>query len=136
MLKKCLQLGLVLVPALWTSAVYAQAGKDASGRPVLVTKDASGRIQSRTVLNADGSRHVTSNEYWPESTVARHTVDQDIDASGRTTRRLVQEFDDHGRVLEKRDLNVDAAGKERGTRTRYSYDPQGQRRETSSPLNP
>ena len=135
MTKKTLQLGLVVLAALlWAAPVRAQATRDAEGRTVRVTKDSAGRVQSRTVLNADGSRHITSHEYWPESTVARHTLDQDVDAAGRQTRRVAQEFDDHGRVLERRELNVDPAGKERGTRTRYSYDPQGQRHEETSPL--
>jgi hypothetical protein len=112
----------------------AEVTEDEQGRPVIVSRDAAGRVCSRTVIEADGSRHVTTTEYWPASKVARRTVDEDRDPAGRATKRTVARFDDWGRVLERRSVTIDAAGKRRGTRTLYSYDAEGRAREATSPL--
>ena len=125
---------VVLLTLFSPLALQAEVTKDASGRPVLESRDASGRVLSRIVLEADGSRHVTSTEYWPESQVARRTVDENADGTGRVTKRVTQEFDEGGRLQERKDVAVDAAGKQQGTRTRYSYDAKGARTETTLPL--
>ena len=131
-LRACAVLLCALLPPS-TRAAYA--GEDAAGHDVLVSRDASGRVQSRTILNADGSRHVVSNQYWAESQVVRLSVEEDLDRTGRPTRRSIQEFDDRGRPLERRTVSIDATGKEHGiSRTRFTYDAQGRSSETTSPL--
>ena len=99
-----------------------------------VTKDAKGRVVSRTVANPDGSSR-TSMQYATASERPALVVDEDLDASGRTTRRVEQRFDDGGRLREKVQVTINVAGKERGTRTRYQYDTSGRRSEDVTPLN-
>ena len=105
-----------------------------AGSVVLLSRDVSGRVQSRRVLSADGSRVATATEYWPHTDVARRSVEEAVDPAGRPTRRTVQEFDQRGRLLERRAVSIDTAGKERGSRTRYNYDARGQRSATTSPV--
>jgi len=61
-------------------------------------------------------------------------VDEDLDARKGVTARVEQRFDDGGRLLEKVETRVNAAGKVVGTRTRYSSDGAGQRSERVSPV--
>jgi hypothetical protein len=110
----------------------------ASAVPALadtVTKDQKGRVLTRTTTNPDQSRHVTSYQYAPDSDRALAIVDEDFDKSGQATRRTEQRFDGEGRLREKLDIQLDAAGKRTGTRTRYDYDPSGKRSEQVTPLN-
>ena len=112
--------------------VRAEVAQDEQGRTVLVSSDSAGRVTNRTVLEADGSRHVTATEYWEKGKVARRMVDEDRDPDGRATRRTLSTFDNRGRVIESSAVTIDAAGQERGTRTRYSYDVEGQPSKTTS----
>ena len=133
--KILLQVSLVvlsLVPCLPAQA--AQATADDSSPVVQVSRDESGRVHRRMIVNADGSRHVTATEYWPHGSVASRTVDEDVDRTGRPTARTVQQFDQRGRLLERRAASMDAAGRERGTRTLYTYGAQGRVSESTSPL--
>jgi hypothetical protein len=61
-------------------------------------------------------------------------VEQDLDRAGRATRRIVQEFDAQGRPISRRAVSIDAAGKETGTVTRYTYDARGGASETATPV--
>jgi YD repeat-containing protein len=115
-------------------AAQAEVTQDEEGRVELVNRDASGRVQSRTVLEADGARHTTATEYWPKSKVAKRTVEEDLDPAGHPTSRVVSAFDSRGRVLERRAVSIDAAGRERGTRTHFAYDAQGRVRKSTSPI--
>ena len=110
----------------------AEVTQDDQGRTVLVARDASGRVTHRSVLEADGSRHETRTQYWPTGTAAKRTVEEDRDASGRPTKRTDSRYDASGRVLETTAVTVDPSGKERGTRTRYSYGAQGEAHPTTS----
>jgi hypothetical protein len=100
-----------------------------------ITKDARGRVISRMKQNADGSSHRTSIEYGSDSEKPALVVDEDLDPRNRPTRRVEQRFDDQGRLRAKLEVTIDAAGKERGTRTRYWYDPSGQRFDEATPVN-
>lgn len=123
------------LPAVLSLAVLPAVAADRNASPrIVVSRDASGRVQKRVVLNTDGSRHVTATEYWPYSSVASHTVDEDIDRAGRPTARTVQEFDQRGRLRERRAVSIDAAGRESGTRTRYTYDAHGRVDGRTSPV--
>ena len=122
----------LLATACCLRIAQAEVTTDADGRTVLVGRDAAGRVLSRTVVNDDGSRHITASEYWAKSQVVKRRVDEDLDRTGRATKRVVREFDARGRVRESRAVSIDAAGKERGTRTRYSYDAKGQCHKTTS----
>jgi len=100
-----------------------------------VTKDARGRVIFRMKQNADRSSHRTSIQYRSDSEQPAVVVDEDLDPSQRPTRRVEQRFDDQGRLKEKLEVTIDPAGKERGTLTRYSYDPSGQRFDEAKPIN-
>jgi YD repeat-containing protein len=126
----CAVSALVLV----TPDSRAQTTTDASGQVVLQARDASGCEPMHVVVNADGSRHVTSTECWPQARVPRRTVQEDRDRAGRPTGRIVQEFDAQGRAISRRTVSIDATGKERGTLTRYTYDARGRASETAFPV--
>lgn len=115
--------GLLLVAGAATAAPAEQ-----------VTKDAKGRVTSRTQENADRSSHRTSIVYGSDSARPSVVVDEDLDPLRRPTRRVEQRFDEQGRLHEKVDVTIDAAGKERGTRTTYRYDASGQRLEEATPI--
>jgi len=125
----CASLTLALA---FTPSSRAEVTQDEQGRTVLVARDASGRVTHRSVVEADGSRHVTRTQYWPTGAAAKRTVDEELDASGRPTKRTDSRYDTGGRVLETTAVTIDGGGKERGTRTRYSYGPQGEAHPTTS----
>jgi hypothetical protein len=100
-----------------------------------VTKDSKGRVISRTTTNPDQSRHRTSFEYGSDSARPLVIVDEDLDRFDQATKRVEQRFDGEGRLREKLDLRIDAAGKRTGTRTRYDYDPSGRRFDQVTPVN-
>jgi hypothetical protein len=100
-----------------------------------VTKDAKGRVVFRTTQNADRSSHRSSIQYGSDSERPARVVDEDVDPSGRPTRRVEQKFDEQGRLSEKLEVTFDVSGKQRGSRTRYSYDASGQRRDEAIPVN-
>jgi YD repeat-containing protein len=127
----CVASALVL---LRPAVSRAEVTKDSSGQIVFLARDASGRVQRQVTVNADGSRHLTSTQYWLQARVARRTVDEDLDLSGRTIQRIVQEFDSRGRSIERCTVSIDAAGKKHGTLTRYTYDTGGHASEATSPL--
>jgi hypothetical protein len=127
---------LFLLLLLSPVTVWAELTHDAAGRRVLVSRDSLGRVQRRIILNADGSQHTTASEFWPHGNVARRVVDEDRDGTGRPTGRTLQRFDARGRILERRAVVIDAAGQERGTHTRYSYDAGGRSSQTTSPVAP
>ncbi len=114
------------------SNIRAEVTTDAEGRKVLVSRDASGRVLTRAILSEDGSRHLAATEYWPQSKVAKRTVEEDQDRAGRATKRTVRHFDQQGRLRESRAVSIDVAGNERGTRTRYAYDAQGRAHKMTS----
>jgi YD repeat-containing protein len=116
------------------SAAWAEKTRDESGRVVLVDRDASGRELRRTVLGDDGSRQVTSREYWTGQKTVKRSVEETRDRSGRPTARTTETFDLRGRLLERHAVSIDAAGRERGTRTTYAYDAAGERRESTTPV--
>jgi len=110
----------------------------AEARPALddaVTKDSKGRVISRTTTNPDQSRHRTSFQYGSDSDRPLVVVDEDLDRLEQATKRVEQRFDGQGRLREKLDLRIDAAGKQTGTRTRYVYDRSGRRFEEVTPVN-
>jgi hypothetical protein len=115
-------------------AAQAEVTQDEQGRAVLVSRDASGRVCRRAVLEADGSRHTTATQYWPKSKTAKRTVEEDLDPAGRPTSRVVSVFDDQGRVLDRRTVSINAAGRQRGTLTLFSYDSKGRARRMTSPI--
>jgi hypothetical protein len=128
-----LRAGLALLATVCCLRIArAEVRTNADGRTALVSRDATGRVLSRTVMNDDGSRHTTATEYWAKSQVVKRSVDEDLDRSGRPTKRVVREYDDRGRVRESRAVSIDDAGKERGTRTRYGYDAEGRSHKTTS----
>jgi YD repeat-containing protein len=124
----------VLAMLAFVPALRAEVTEDEQGRVVLVNHDSSGRVCSRTVLEADGARHTTATEYWPKSQVAKRTAEEDRDAAGRPVKRTTSLFDRQGRVRERSAVSIDATGRQRGTRTLFSYDAQGRPHETTSPL--
>ncbi len=124
-----LMLALGLGPSL-----LAQATVDGSGDTLLLGRDASGRVQSRTSVKADGTRQETSILYWEHGSVPRRTTDETFDRGGRLARRIVEEFDSRGRLRVRRSAFIGVDGEESGALTRYSYDPQGQRSEITTDL--
>jgi YD repeat-containing protein len=122
----------LLALSLCVPGVQAAQAKDESGRAVLVSRNPSGRIRNRTVLNGDGSRHVTATEYWPQTGLVRRTTDEDVDRRGRPTGRTSREFDVRGRLRVRQTVSIDASGHEHATVTRISYDAQGRGTETTS----
>ena len=134
MTKGILRATVLLLPLLalpWTATAATQSGSEGGG---LVARDASGRVLSRTELLSDGKRRVTHNEYWPQSQTLRRSLAEDSDPSGRVVGKTTQEFDERGRPLDRRTVTIDTAGREHGTRTHYTYDPQGHSRETTAPV--
>jgi len=117
----CMVASMLLIPAV----LPAQGAREASGHAVFVSRDAMGRIQRQATRNADGSQHVVANVYWPQSTVVEGRVTEDLDSTGLATHRTTEKFDTRARILERRDVAIDAAGKERGTLSRFHYDTQG-----------
>lgn len=99
-----------------------------------VTKDAKGRVISRTTTNPDMSGHRTVFQYGAESDQPVVVLDHDFDQAGRTTKRVEQKFDGQGRLLEKLDVSKGTAGKDLGTRTQYHYDDSGRRTEEIVPI--
>jgi YD repeat-containing protein len=119
---------------LLTPASRAETTTEASGQVALVARAAAGCEPMHAVVNADGTRQVTSTECWPQSRVPRRTVKEDRNQAGRPTGRIVQEFDARGRAISRRAVSIDAAGKESGTLTRYTYDSRGGAVEATSPV--
>jgi hypothetical protein len=112
------------------------AGKAGAGPAAgpAVTKDAKGRVISRTTTNPDMSGHRTVFQYGPESDQPVVVLDHDFDQAGRTTKRVEQKFDGQGRLLEKLDVSKGTAGKDMGIRTQYHYDDAGRRTEEIIPI--
>ena len=77
----------------------------------VVTKDARGRVLTRTATHDDRSRRVTSYQYGADSDQPVVVVEQDLDPAGEATSRVEQRFDGEGRLREKIDLRFDEPGK-------------------------
>jgi hypothetical protein len=122
----CLSVGLVFL---------ASAAQPQSTPADEVTKDAKGRVLSRKTTNPDQSGHRTSYEYGARSDRPSVILDEDLDRFDRVTKRVEQRFDDEGRIWEKLEIRIDAAGTRTGTRTRYSYDQSGRRSEHVTPVS-
>src|SRR5512139_889469 len=99
-----------------------------------VTRDASGRVIARHTARPDGSGHRTSLQYRSDSAQAFLVVDEDLDSRERVTARVEQHFGEDGKLVERVETRIDAAGNRAGTRTRYSYDAKGRRAEQALPL--
>ena len=100
-----------------------------------VAKDAKGRVISRKTTNPDQSSHKTSFQYRSDSEQPLVIADEDFDRFGQVAKRVEQRFDGQGRVMEKLDVRIVAAGKQTGTRTRYHYEQSGRRTEEVIPVN-
>lgn len=114
---------------LFLSAAEARPSADDQ-----VVKDPKGRVISKLTTNADKSAHRSSFQYGSDSAQPLVVVDEDLDPMGHATKRVVQRFDSRGRIQEKLDLQIDAGEGQTGTRTRYTYDPSGQRFEQVTPV--
>jgi len=113
---------LVSLIAFGPSAALAAA-------PDEVTTDASGREISRVHSNADGSSQHTSTKYAEGQ--ARTVVREEINPRSRVTQRVVEQYDSSGRLAQRKEVTVDATGREKGQRLSYRYDPDGRPRVTT-----
>jgi hypothetical protein len=111
----------------------AGVGEARSAPAETVTKDSKGRVTSRTTKSDEGG-HRTFVDYVADSERPSSVTDEDLDRSGRVTRRVEQRFDAQGRIHEKVEVSFDESGKKTGFRTRYSYDPVGGRTEALTPV--
>jgi hypothetical protein len=125
---------VVLLAAVSATTFAGDQRPAAASGQVHVIRDASGRVQSRITVAPDGSREVTSHEYWNASrTIARSSSDT-VDATGRLEKRTSESFDRKGRVRERRSVHMDARGVESGTLIRFDYDAAGRAREHVLPV--
>jgi hypothetical protein len=107
-----------LLAALTTLAV--PASPEESRWPVVYErKDGKGRVLSRIVFQHDGTIQRQTFAYGKGST--RLTLDEDLDASRLSVRRVQEKFDDRGRIAE-REVTSDKDGRRKGKRTTYRYD--------------
>jgi hypothetical protein len=89
-------------------------------------KDARGRVVSRVVFQQDGTIHRESFVYGGGS--AKRTLDEDLDASRTSLRRVQETYDEQGRLAEREETS-DKEGRRKGKRTIFRYDHAG--RQTS-----
>jgi len=89
-------------------------------------KDTRGRVVSRVVFEQDGSIHREAFFYGKGS--AKLTLDEDLDASRTSQRRVQETFDESGRIAEREETS-DKDGKRKGKRATFRYDEAG--RQTS-----
>lgn len=97
-----------------------------------VTTDAAGRETSRVRTLPDGSTE-TVQMTWA-GPLKRAVVSETRNASGQILHRRTERFDDKGRLSELRSVDVDAKGRERGSRKTYAYDAKGSPMEQAFPI--
>lgn len=86
-------------------------------------KDARGRLVRRFVIERDGAIHSETYAYGKDS--AKLTLEEDLDPSRVSQRRVREKFDERGRITEREETS-DKEGRRKGKRTRFRYDAAGQ----------